>query len=293
MSTTTPRPFCFVLMPFDGSFDDVYELGIAAACKDAGAYAERVDKQIFSESILERIYNQIDKSDILVADMTGRNPNVFYEVGYAHALGKLTILVTQAADDIPFDLKHFPHIVYEGKVSLLKSQLTARIRHFLKHPPSTKSDQQFALDLLYEGKSVLGLPITVGRRNAEQMWLEFTVFNNGTEVLKSDDYEISIITQNERLYVYDVNGERGGFERVRIPDGKWLYIYPECPPLFPGAFRKIAFRFVYVLQNSQDRTASAGRVEPFSVRITTRNFNVDHKMLFQLFPEQKRAEDEY
>ena len=48
--------------------------------------------------------------------MTGRNANVFYEVGYAHALGKIVLLLTKNADDIPFDLKHHQHIVYGGSV---------------------------------------------------------------------------------------------------------------------------------------------------------------------------------
>jgi hypothetical protein len=61
-------------MPFDKSFDDIYKFGIKAACEEAGAYCERVDEQIFLESMLERIYNQIAKADIIVADMTGRNP---------------------------------------------------------------------------------------------------------------------------------------------------------------------------------------------------------------------------
>ena len=123
MEQTTPKPFVFVLMPFDESFRDVYQLGIKAACKEAGGYCERVDEQIFVESILERVYNQIDKADLLIADMTGRNPNVFYEVGYAHALGKRVFLLTQKADDIPFDLKHYPHIVYQGKITELKQEL--------------------------------------------------------------------------------------------------------------------------------------------------------------------------
>jgi nucleoside 2-deoxyribosyltransferase len=101
--STLPKPFVFVLMPFDKKFNDVYQLGIQKACDDVGAYAERIDEQIFGESILQRIYNQIAKADVVVADMTGRNPNVFYETGYAHALGKNVILLTQNANDIPFD----------------------------------------------------------------------------------------------------------------------------------------------------------------------------------------------
>ena len=82
-----------------------------------GVYAERIDEQIFSEGILDRIFNQISKADVIVADMTGkRNPNVFDQVGYAHALGKIVILLTQNTDDIPFDLKHRQHTVYGGKI---------------------------------------------------------------------------------------------------------------------------------------------------------------------------------
>jgi hypothetical protein len=74
------RPFAFVLMPFDKSFNDVYQIAIKDACENAGAYCERVDEQIFEDSILQRIYNQINKADIIIADMSGRNANVFYKL---------------------------------------------------------------------------------------------------------------------------------------------------------------------------------------------------------------------
>lgn len=125
---TTPKPFVFVLMPFDDKFNDVYKFGIKGAAEDVGAYAERLDEQIFQEGMLDRIYNQISKADVIVADMTGRNPNVFYEVGYAHALGKITLLLTQNANDIPFDLKHLQHTVYSGSIDVLRKELTERLR---------------------------------------------------------------------------------------------------------------------------------------------------------------------
>src|SRR5207302_1817889 len=89
-----PRPFVFVLMPFAKEFDDIYTFGIKEACDSAGAYCERVDEQFFDSSIVERIFNQITVADVIVADMSTKNPNVFYETGYAHALGKRVILVT-------------------------------------------------------------------------------------------------------------------------------------------------------------------------------------------------------
>jgi hypothetical protein len=127
-TSTKPKPFIFVLMPFEARFDDIYKFGIKGAAEDAGAYAERVDEQIFVEGMLDRIFNQINKADVIVADMTGMNPNVFYEVGYAHALDKVVLLITQRVDDIPFDLKHRQHVVYSGSIGHLRSELGGRIR---------------------------------------------------------------------------------------------------------------------------------------------------------------------
>jgi hypothetical protein len=115
--------FAFVLMPFDSSFDDIYKLGIKETASQIGIVAERVDEQIFQEGILARIYRPIEAADLIIADMSDQNPNVFYEVGYAHAKGKLCILMTRNASDIPFDLKHHRHIVYENSVSGLRNQL--------------------------------------------------------------------------------------------------------------------------------------------------------------------------
>jgi nucleoside 2-deoxyribosyltransferase len=128
MQGTQPKAFVFVLMPFDEAFRDTDQLGIKPAGDVAGAYGERVDEQIFQESILERIFNQIAKADLIISDMTGRTPNVFYETGYAHALGKKVILLTQRSEDIPFDLKYYPHIIYGGSIVSLKEERERRVR---------------------------------------------------------------------------------------------------------------------------------------------------------------------
>jgi hypothetical protein len=127
-TSTAPKPFVFVLMPFAQKFKDIYTFGIKGAAEDVGAYAENLSEQLFTEGMLDRIFNQISKSDVIVADMTGRNPNVFYEVGYAHALGKIVLLLTQNADDIPFDLKHRQHIVYGGSIDILRTELRGRLQ---------------------------------------------------------------------------------------------------------------------------------------------------------------------
>lgn len=151
MQNTSPKPFAFVVMPFDSDFDDVYQLGIKPAAEAAGYYCERLDEQIFDETMLARIYNQIGKADIVIGDMTGRNPNVFYEIGYAHALNKRTVLLTKETSDIPFDLTHHFHIVYKGKINNLNQQLTERLRHYILNPASEVIDPFQALQLSING----------------------------------------------------------------------------------------------------------------------------------------------
>ena len=133
-------------MPFEDQFNDIYHLGIKAVATECEVVAERVDEQSFSETILERIYRQIESADFIIADMTGRNPNVFYEVGYAHARGKICTLLTQSADDIPFDLKHHRHIVYNGSIQSLKTKLKFEIE-WLKEELEKQNTNPFTIEL--------------------------------------------------------------------------------------------------------------------------------------------------
>lgn len=125
--------FSFVIMPFDKKFDDIYKLGIKEVAKECDVKAERLDEQIFHEGMLDRIYRQIDVSDFIIADLTDRNPNVFYELGYADAKGKACILLTDEASNIPFDLKHKRHIIYNGSISELKLELQKNIEWVLRN----------------------------------------------------------------------------------------------------------------------------------------------------------------
>ena len=143
------------MMPFAEDFGDVYTIAIKDACDNAGAYCERLDEQIFHESMLDRIYNQIDKADILIADMTGRNANVFYEVGYAHALGKHVILITKSADDIPFDLKHHAHIVYGNSLATLRQDLEKRVSWHIENPSKESPNLLENLELMINNQLYL------------------------------------------------------------------------------------------------------------------------------------------
>ena len=148
------KSIVLVLMPFSDDFKDIYESGIKSACRNIGVVVERVDEQIHDQSILDQIYDQIGRADIIVADMTGRNPNVFYEVGYAHALQKRVILLTQRSQDIPFNLKHYQHIIYGADSDFLREQLRRKIKWSIKHPKKRPTTQELK-DRIKELKNVI------------------------------------------------------------------------------------------------------------------------------------------
>lgn len=146
-----PKPvFAFVLMPFRSEFDDVYGIGIKEAAEAAGVRAERLDEQLYSEGMLERIYRQIEVADVIVADMSGRNPNVLYELGYAHAKDKLCVLITDEAENIPFDLKHRRHIVYGESLTFLREELTRHL-DWARQEVETRRESQLRVELNTRG----------------------------------------------------------------------------------------------------------------------------------------------
>ena len=118
-------------MPFgkkDGTdFDEVYQHAIKAACQEVGAACIRADASDFSGSVLKSIHNSITKTDFVIADLTGRNPNVLYELGYAIALNKPVILLARDASDVPFDIVDQQVIVYGGDIPRLKEGLVASL----------------------------------------------------------------------------------------------------------------------------------------------------------------------
>ena len=108
----------FVIMPFDEDFDSVYTHFIRPVLEAAGYQVERADDIASQQSILKDILNSIRQDDLIIADLTSLNPNVFYELGIAHALQKRVILLTQNIDEVPFDLK--PYRLLEYSLNFMK-----------------------------------------------------------------------------------------------------------------------------------------------------------------------------
>jgi len=118
---------CFVMMPFGKRFDEVYRLGIAPAASENGLIALRADEMASSGFILEQIRTAIQQSRICVADVTGSNPNVLYEVGYAQAIRKPIVLLVGEGAQLPFDIAHQRVIVYGDDIESTRERLGGAI----------------------------------------------------------------------------------------------------------------------------------------------------------------------
>lgn len=118
-----------VVMPFAG-FDRVYE-AIVAAVSASDMSCHRADTVWANPTIMQDVIALIDTSSIVICDCTGKNPNVFYEFGIAHSLGKEFIIITQSTADIPFDIANCRYIPYlnnaEG-IQKLTTDLISRIK---------------------------------------------------------------------------------------------------------------------------------------------------------------------
>ncbi|MBF0463862.1 MAG: response regulator [Nitrospirae bacterium] len=124
--------FIFVCMPYDDKFNDVYELGIRGAVTELGFTCMKANEMQYNGGIIQKVYESINTAHLIIADMTDEDPNVFYEVGYAHAMGKDVILITQNADKIPTNLSNFVHTIYDSsKVRVLKENLKQKIQELL------------------------------------------------------------------------------------------------------------------------------------------------------------------
>lgn len=167
--------FAFVLMPLAPEFDEIYQQGIKEVWEELGFRCLRSDEDIHTHDIMcHAICQNIQRARFIIADMTGRNPNVFYELGLAHAFGKPAILITQRVEDVPFDLKVILHIDYGGDINKLSRKL-----------------QKMVKSLLAKGVTPKPLPSAIERRtslfNKAEVWLENTKgISNMCSKLKSD-----------------------------------------------------------------------------------------------------------
>jgi hypothetical protein len=111
-------PKIFVIMPFAEPFDTLYRQVINPVATELGFDVVRVDEVVGPGIIIEDIQRQIESAHAVVAEISTQNPNVFYELGYAHALRKPAILLVRRSDGsaMPFDIRSYRAIFYDDSI---------------------------------------------------------------------------------------------------------------------------------------------------------------------------------
>jgi hypothetical protein len=120
----------FVLSPFGEELAAVYRNHIRPLGDSLGVAIRRADDIATAGPFMDKVWDGINAADLVIADCTQQNPNVFYEIGIAHTIGKTVVLLTRSADDIPVDIQHYEYIEYvydpEGVNGLI-----ARLRNII------------------------------------------------------------------------------------------------------------------------------------------------------------------
>lgn len=121
----------------------MYDDHIRPTAQKMNLTVARGDDFFTAKSVMSDIWNAMNASRLVIADCTGRNPNVFYEMGMAHTLGKPVILISQDKEDIPFDIQHIRYLIYDFTprgMPEFEKNLTATIESELK--------EQFSYEML-------------------------------------------------------------------------------------------------------------------------------------------------
>ena len=114
----TSCPDLFVLMPFTEELKQTYTNYIIPVANELELSVARADDFFTHNSVISDIWTAISEAEVIIADCTGRNPNVFYEMGIAHTIGKPLILITQKSEDVPMDLRHVRYIKYDVQAGM-------------------------------------------------------------------------------------------------------------------------------------------------------------------------------
>jgi hypothetical protein len=129
MQIEVQEGYAFVAMPMTAgnpALDDVLD-AIKEAARRCGIQAERIDEPASTERITDRILESIRRAEFVIADLTDARPNVYYEAGYAHGIGKVPIYIARAGTQLEFDLKDYPIIFFQS-LRQLKDDLEKRLR---------------------------------------------------------------------------------------------------------------------------------------------------------------------
>ena len=115
-------------MPFSGEMDDIFYPGIQEPAHDANYLCERVDNETFTGDILEHVKKKIETASVVIADLTGANPNVYLEVGYVRGKDRPTISLVKDKEEVKFDARGQRHLKYKSELRKVLSNELSQLK---------------------------------------------------------------------------------------------------------------------------------------------------------------------
>jgi hypothetical protein len=116
----------FVAMPFSDEMEDVYHYAILNAVKTAGFLCERADLTSFTGDVMAWVRDRVKTASLVIADLSGANPNVYLEVGFAWGCNVPTVLLVREASDLRFDVRGQRCLTYK-KIKDLEEKLAREL----------------------------------------------------------------------------------------------------------------------------------------------------------------------
>ncbi|HXH89937.1 MAG TPA: hypothetical protein VNN25_00035 [Thermoanaerobaculia bacterium] len=208
--------------------------------------------------------------------MTERHQSIFYAAGYAHALDKQVILLTKDEEDIPFDLKHYPHIVHGGRLTDLRAELERRACHLLD--AAARGDAPLATPVEISVNDVALSPdvprlVKANDQGRSGLWFDIEIRNQGGWRLRPASMQLGLITPG---HYFEASADGPLYvENIPIDAGRRLFLSQEEHTILPGSWETTGF-IAHTRQWSDARES-----EPFAIRVLTESGYFDFPFTVQ------------
>lgn len=194
------------MMPFGSPFDSYYEQIYKPAIENLNFNSKRADSLFRPSPIIKDIWEYINHSKILLADITGLNPNVMYELGLAHAIAKPVIIISDTIENVPFDLRFLRILIYDTKNPTwaldLKNSITKSIEEILESPTDS------ILPVFMKIKPQIEETNQISAELLELKQLVMSQINNGEQInsKRKITSELFVEASKDASYLYFTDG---------------------------------------------------------------------------------------
>ena len=145
--TPTTTATCFVMQPFASPYSGYYDTIFRPAIEKAGLAPIRADAEIFGAGrIMDQVWRGIRGAKVLVAELSTRNANVYYELGLAHALRKPIVLIAAQGEEVPFDIHHIRVVYYDVHDPFWGTKLIDKIAENVRSALANPEEAIFAIE---------------------------------------------------------------------------------------------------------------------------------------------------